>query len=90
MAASQCARYVHNPKRSHELALIQIGRYLKGTLDKGLIFTPIDAESLRTDVYVDALPSRVVGEPSLEQIRTVLNHELDTLLKSQIVQSSGY
>ena len=54
MAASQCARYVHNPKRSHELALIQIGRDLKGTLDKGLIFTPIDAESLRTDVYVDA------------------------------------
>ena len=42
------------PKRSHELALIQIGGYLKGTLDKGLIFTPIDAESLRTDVYVDA------------------------------------
>mmetsp|Transcript_1356 Transcript_1356/g.1519 ORF Transcript_1356/g.1519 Transcript_1356/m.1519 type:complete len:131 (+) Transcript_1356:163-555(+) len=30
MATSQCARYVHNPKRSHELALIQIGRYLKG------------------------------------------------------------
>ena len=54
MATSQCARYVHNPKRSHELALLQIGRYLKGTLDKGLILTPIDAESLRTDVYVDA------------------------------------
>ena len=54
MATSQCARYVHNPKRSHELALIQISRYLKGTLDKGLILTPIDAESLRTDVYVDA------------------------------------
>ena len=53
MATSQCARYVHNPKRSYELALICIGRYLKGTLDKGLIFKPVNAESLRTDVYVD-------------------------------------
>ena len=54
MATSQYARYVHNPKRSHELALICIGQYLKGTLDKGLIFKPVDAESFCTDVYVDA------------------------------------
>ena len=54
MATSQTARYVHNPKRSHELALIRIGRYLKGTLDKGLILKPINAESLQTDIYVDA------------------------------------
>ena len=54
MATSQCARYVHNPKRSHKLALIQIGWYLKETLDKGLILNPIDTESLWTDVYVDA------------------------------------
>ena len=53
LATSQCARYVHNPKRSHELVLICIGRYLKGTLDKGLIFKPVEAESLQTDVYVD-------------------------------------
>ena len=37
MAVSQVARFVHWPKRSHELALIQIGRYLKGTADKGLV-----------------------------------------------------
>ena len=37
-AVFQVARYVHSPKCSHELALLeQISRYLKGTLDKGLI-----------------------------------------------------
>ena len=54
MANSQTAQYIHNPNRSHELALICIGRYLKGTLDKGLIFKPTDTESLQTDIYVDA------------------------------------
>ena len=54
MATSQTAQYVHNLKCSHELALIQIGHYLKGKLDKGLIFKPIDAEFLQTSIYVDA------------------------------------
>jgi hypothetical protein len=54
LATSQVARFVHSPKRSHELALIRIGRYLKGTSDKGIILRPLDAESLKTDVYVDA------------------------------------
>ena len=55
MATSQVARFVHKPKRSHELALIQIGLYLKGTLDKGLILKPKNEENnLNLDVYVDA------------------------------------
>jgi hypothetical protein len=54
LATSQVARFVHSPKRSHELALIRIGRYLKGTADKGIILRPLEAESLKTDVYVDA------------------------------------
>ena len=54
MATSQVARYVHSPKRSHELALIQIGRYLKGTLDKGLILKPTNNDSFKMDIYVDA------------------------------------
>ena len=54
MATSQVARYLHSPKRSHELALIRIGRYLKGTLDKGLILQPIQTDTLNVDVYVDA------------------------------------
>ena len=53
MATLQCAHYDRNPKQDHKLALICIGQYLKGTLDKGLIFKPINAESIRTDVYVD-------------------------------------
>jgi hypothetical protein len=36
-ATHQCARYTFAPKQSHEDALKCIGRYLKGTLDKGLI-----------------------------------------------------
>ena len=55
MATSQVARFVNNPKRSHELALIQIGRYLKGTADKGLILKPkVNDDELAMDVYVDA------------------------------------
>ena len=53
IGTSQCAHYVHNPKRSHKLALICIDRYLKGTLNNGLIFKPINAKSLQTDIYVD-------------------------------------
>ena len=55
-AVSQVARYVHSPKRSHELALERIGRYLKGTLDKGLILKPIPFadKQFSIDVFVDA------------------------------------
>lgn len=51
-AVSQCARFVHSPKRSHEVALERIGLYLKGTLDEGLILKPTG--ELDIDVYVDA------------------------------------
>ena len=50
MTTSQVARYLHTPKRSHEPALIRIGRYLTRTLDKGLILKPIQTE----DIFVDA------------------------------------
>ena len=54
-ATSQTSRYTFNPKRSHELALERIGRYLKGTIDKGLILKPNLSESkFKIDVYVDA------------------------------------
>jgi hypothetical protein len=54
LATSQVARFVHQPKRSHELALIRLGRYLKGTAAKGIILQPIDLNQLNIDVYVDA------------------------------------
>jgi hypothetical protein len=51
-AVSQCARYVHCTKRSHEIALEHIGRYLKGTIDQGLVLRPDG--TLNIDNYVDA------------------------------------
>ena len=51
-AVSSCARFVHSPKRSHELTLERIGQYLKGTLDEGLILRP--SGELNIDVYCDA------------------------------------
>ena len=54
MAVSQCPRFTHNPKRSHELALEQIGLHLKGTKNRGLILNPETSPELKVDCYVDA------------------------------------
>jgi hypothetical protein len=51
-AVSQCARFTHSPKRSHEEALERIGQYLKSTMDEGLILRPSD--ELKIDCYVEA------------------------------------
>ena len=51
-AVHQCARYTFRPTRRHEKALIRIGRYLKGTIDKGLIMTPTSTPCI--DCYPDA------------------------------------
>jgi hypothetical protein len=54
-AVAQCARFTHNPKRSHEIALERIGQYLKGTIEEGMILRPIPmSEELTCNVYVDA------------------------------------
>ena len=51
-AVSLCARFTHNPKRSHEMALEHIGQCLKGTVEEGLIMKPTD--NFNIDVHVDA------------------------------------
>ncbi|KAG7374494.1 reverse transcriptase RNA-dependent DNA polymerase [Nitzschia inconspicua] len=51
-AARAAARFTHSPRRSHEEALKRIGRYLKGTLEEGLVLRP--SETLNIDCYVDA------------------------------------
>ena len=51
-AVHQCARYTFAPKRPHKKVLIRIGRYLKGTIDKGLTLHPTD--KLTLDCYSDA------------------------------------
>ena len=53
-AASQTARFSFNPKRSHELALIRIGQYLKKTRKKGLTYEPFNSNSFQMDCYVDS------------------------------------
>ena len=54
-AVSQVSRYTFCPKRSHELALERIGRYLKGTINEGLILKPnLQTDKFAVDIYVDA------------------------------------
>jgi hypothetical protein len=53
-AVSQAARFAFKPTRKHELALIRVGQYLKGTADKGLILKPIEPGEMFIDAYVDS------------------------------------
>lgn len=51
-AVHQCARYTFAPTRRHEAALVRIGRYLKGTMHRGLIMSPCNDP--RLDCFPDA------------------------------------
>ena len=51
-AVHQCARFVSEPKKEHGEAVRWLGRYLKGTRDKGTIMRPMSGRDL--EVYVDA------------------------------------
>jgi hypothetical protein len=51
-ATHQCARYTHSPRKVHETALVRIGRYLKGSFNKGLILNP--SKAMKLDCYPDA------------------------------------
>jgi hypothetical protein len=51
-AVSQCARFSHSPRRSHEIALERIGQYLKFTSDQGLVLRPTGV--LDINVFCDA------------------------------------
>ena len=52
-AVNCAARYMFCPKKSHEEALKHIGRYLKATHDRGLVFNPTTGK-LQIDAYPDA------------------------------------
>lgn len=52
LAVSQVARFGANPKKSHAKAVKMILRYLKKTMDKGIIISP--KSWLELDLYVDA------------------------------------
>ena len=51
-AVHQCARFTHNPKKSHGQAVKRTLRYLQSTRTKGLIMKP--DPKLQLDCYVDA------------------------------------
>jgi hypothetical protein len=56
-ATSQCTRFTHNTRHSHEKALARIGQYLKLTQDKGLVVCLAICEEsgeLPINCYVDA------------------------------------
>ena len=48
----QCARFQDNPKKSHLHAVRTIGRYLRGTRDKGIVMRPDHTKSF--ECWVDA------------------------------------
>ena len=52
MLSTNVPVFSHNPRRSHEVALKQIGRYLKGTKAKGLIMKP-NKTRLSLDLFAD-------------------------------------
>ncbi len=52
MANHQCARFVNNPMRCHERAMMRIARYLSSTKDRGIIYKP--DKSLGLECFVDA------------------------------------
>ena len=51
-AVNQVARFSVDPKRSHEIAVKRIARYLKGTIKRDVVIKP-DKE-MRLDMHVDA------------------------------------
>jgi len=58
-SVSQVARFMFNPKRSHEIAIKRIGRYLIGTKDKGMIIKP--TTNIGINAYPDADFSGLYG-----------------------------
>ena len=52
-AVHQVARFTHSPTDKHEKAIILIGRYLKGTRDRGLVYDPSKQRN-RLNAHVDA------------------------------------
>ena len=72
-AVNCCARCMFNPRLSHEKALKRIGRYLKATRNRGLVFNPTG--ELNIDAYPDSDFAGMYGyelpnDPSCTKSRT--------------------
>ena len=51
-AVIACANFLNSTRRSHEISIERIGKYVKGTLEEGLILRP--SGELYVDVYCNA------------------------------------
>ena len=75
-AVHQCAQFFHAPKRSHEIRVNHIDRYLKGTRTKGLVMKP-DLKNLQLDLFADTdftilFPIKTKQDIIIVKIRTGL------------------
>ena len=70
-AVYQSAKYSIDPKQPHEEAVKIIGRYLKKTKDKGLVFTPNGSNGI--ECYADADFSREWCREDAYQVGSVLS-----------------
>ena len=70
-AVYQCAKYSIDPKQSHEKAVKIIGRQLKKTKDKGLVFTPNGSNGL--ECYADAYLAGAWCREDADQVGSVLS-----------------
>ena len=85
-AVHQCVRFTHTPKRSHEEAVKRICRYLKGTMDKGMIIDP--KGSMKLNCYVDAdFAGLWLGTRSVE--KSVSAHTCQTVRWADVVAISS-
>ena len=85
-AVHQCVRFTHTPKRSHEEAVKRICRYLKGTMDKGMIIDP--KGSMKLNCYVDAdFAGLWLGTRSVE--KSVSAHTCQTVRWADVVATSS-
>ena len=72
-AVSQVARFIHNTRRSHEIALERIGQYLKSTMEDGLILCPTGDFDMECHVDADFAglwPLEDVMDPTCVKSRT--------------------
>eukprot|EP00957_Ditylum_brightwellii_P135521 10333268-Ditylum_brightwellii.AAC.1 len=71
-AMHQCERFTHGTKHSHEKAVLQIFKYLKGNQNGGLIVCP--SKDLQVNCYADATVAGLYG---------VEDHQDTTSVKSR-------
>ena len=86
MATHQFARYNIDPKLSHEHAIRRIGKYLLGTQNKGIIFSPNPKQGL--ECFVDADFSGI-GPQLIQKILRMSFLEPDTSYFMQDAQFTG-